>query len=250
MIKEVLAFLGSLVGIYFTPDNRVTPIFRLGRYHRVKGPGFCWIVPILDRALPPVKTSIYVGNFHFYEVITQDNIPFSVELTVLFTFKPDLALKSAAAQLVQANSNLLEVIVREYANQGLRRLVARHEAQTLATTQVLTGIEHSLTGYLTSMMRNLGLAPLKEGGILIKEVCAPEKFKHTMLDVKHDEAILEVLRSYPVPELVQLLNQVIFANSLKDRSGQTALMMGTAEHLKVWPWLEASHARYQNGHSL
>lgn len=248
-MRRFIESLGRGVGIYFTPDNYVTPIFRLGRYHRVKGPGFCWIVPLVDQALPRVKTSTYVGNFIFQEVLTKDNIPFSLEVTILFTFKPELALKSAAAQLVQASSNVLQTIVRDYANQGLRRLVARYEAQTLATAQVLTGIEHTLTGYLTSLMRNMGLAPLKEGGILIKQVLAPEKFKHTMLDVKHDEAILEVLRSYPVPELVQLLNQVIFANSLKDRSGQTALMMGMAEQLKVWPWPEAGHARSQNGHS-
>ncbi len=95
-------------------------------------------------------------------------------------------------------------------------------------------------------MRLLGLAPLaaQDGGVMIKEIIAPEKFKRTMLDVKHNEAILEVLRSYPVPELVHLLNQVIFANSLQDHSGELALMMGSPEGMHLLPWLSQ-----KNGYS-
>ena len=102
---------------------------------------------------------------------------------------------------------------------------------------------------MPSNLRNLGLVPLPNDGVLIKETVAPEKFKRTMLDVKHDEAMLEVLRSYPVPELVQLLNQVIFANSLKDHSGQLTLITGGAEMMPMLPLWEQHQAYHQNGNN-
>ena len=113
------------------------------------------------------------------------------------------------------------------------------QAEEMARNHVVTRIEDGLARYLKYEMRILGLKPLKaaDGGTMIKENIAPEEFRRTMLDVKHDEAILEVLRSYPVPDLVQLLNQVIFANSLKGRSGDLALMMGSTESMNIWPFM-------------
>ncbi len=239
--------LGKLVGIYFTPDNHTTPILRLGRYHRVKGPGLLWIIPFFEKVLPPVKTSIHVGTFFFEEVQSQDNIPFTIQITVLFTFQPDRARKAAAAQLVKGGDALFNTIVKDYTNQGLRRLVAKYEAETLSNQQTMTIIEYNLVHYLTATMRVLGLAPLKNDGILIKEVIGPKAFKETMLNVKHNEALREVLRNCPTPEFVQLFNQLSFINSLQNRTGQIALMMGSPESAHMLPMLGQPHTNGQNG---
>jgi hypothetical protein len=242
MMSKLLTLLGKIFGIYFAPDNYVIPVVRLGRYHRVKGPGFCWIMPLLERALPPVKTSLHVGNFVFEEVLSRDNIPFKVQITVLFTFDPASAHQAAAAQLVRGGDGLLQVIVRDFTNRRIRRLIATFEAEEISREEVISRVEEGMVQYLKHEMSNLGLEPLKakHGGMMIKEIIAPDNFKRTMLDVKHDGAILEVLRSYPVPELVQLLNQVIFANSLKDRSGELALIMGSPETMQMLPLLGQS----------
>jgi hypothetical protein len=240
-MKGLIAMLGRIVGIYFAPDNYVIPILRWERYHRVEGPGFFWIIPLVERTLPAVKTSLYVGNFVFEEVPSKDNILFRVQLTVLFTFNPAAALKSAAAQLVQGGNHLLQLIVQDYTNQSLRRLASRFEAEKLCAEETMATIEQALAKSLTAEMRPLGLAPLATGGILIKETVPPEKFKQTMLDVRHSEVILEFLRCYPVPELVQLLNQVIFANSLKDHPGQSALIIGSAEGAPMLSLLGQNH---------
>ena len=239
MIQRLCSALGWLIGIYFCPDNYVLPILRLGRYHRVRGPGFVWIIPLVEQVLAPVKTSLHVGDFIFQEVLSRDNIPFRVHMTVLFTFDPASAIKSAAAQLVRGGDQLLQVIVRDFANRRLRRLAATFEAEELSSEVVINNIEEGLVHYLKHEMSILGLAPIqaKYGGIMIKEVVAPDNFKRTMLDVKHDEAILGVLRNYPVPELVQLLNQVIFANSLKEGAGQLNLLLGTPEALPMLPFI-------------
>ncbi|MCB0166097.1 MAG: SPFH domain-containing protein [Anaerolineae bacterium] len=245
MTRLLLWFIG-LFGFIFTPDNHVTPVMRLGRYHRIKPPGLSWIVPIIERPLKIVKTGIYVGDFYFTEMLSCDNIPFTIQMTVLFTFRPDAALKNAAAQLVNADENLLKIIVRDYTNQGLRRLVVRYGSEALSNDVTMMLMEKNLAAYLTATLRPLGLAPLKHNGILLKELIAPPQFKHTMYDVKHDESILEVLRSYPVPELVRLLNEVILANSLKQKPDQMALMLGGVDAIHSLP-LMASHEAQRNG---
>lgn len=247
MTRLLLWFIG-LFGFIFTPDNHVTPVIRLGRYNRTKSPGLSWINPIFERPLAPVKTGINVGNFYFDEMLSCDNIPFTIQITVLFSFKPQSAVKEAAAQLVKADENLLKMIVRDYTNQGLRRLVVRYGSEALSNHITMTMIEKNLGAYLTATLRPLGLAPLKQNGILIKEVIAPAQFKHTMFDVKHDESILEVLRSYPVPELIKLLNEVILANGLKHGPEILTMMLGGPEGIHSLPLVTSRQAR-QNGHS-
>ena len=246
MTRLFLWFIGWF-GFVFTPDNHVTPVMRLGRYSRSKPPGLTWIMPLIERPLKPVKTSIYVGNFYFDEMLSCDNIPFTIQLTVLFTFNPNKAIREAAAQLVKADESLLKTIVRDYTNQGLRRLVVRYGSEALSNDITMMVMETNLAAHLTSAMRALGLAPLKRDGILLKELIAPPRFKNTMFDVKHDESILEILRSYPVPELIRLLNEVILANGLKEGPEQMALMLGGVDGIHSLPLMASREAR--NGHN-
>ncbi|MCB0208474.1 MAG: SPFH domain-containing protein [Anaerolineae bacterium] len=252
MMRVLLWFL-RLFGFIFTPDNHITPVMRWGQYKRTIAPGLRWIMPVVERALAPVKTSIYVGNFYFEEVLSHDNIPYKVQMTVLFTFDPNKAVKPAAAQLVKAGETVLQTIVRDYTNQGLRRLAAQYGAECLSGHVTMTLMEKNLAAYLTSTLRPLGLAPLKRDGILIKELIAPPEFKHTIFDVKHDESILEVLRSYPVPELVRLLNEVIVANGLKKGADQVAFMLGSTDAIHSLPLMAAHNSQadhhYRNGHN-
>jgi len=229
-MKQLLSFLGRSIGFHFAPDNHVVPVLRLERYHRVEGPGFFWIRPLLERTLPPVKTSLYVGNFFFEEVLSQNNIPFNIQMTVLFTFNPHRARKEAAAMLTRGDEALLQLIVRDYANQGVRRLVSRFEAERLSRDTILASIERDLTRQLKAELHNLGIAPLPTGGVLIKETRSPESFRQTMLDVNHDQSLLKVIGTPPFSELIPYLYPLIFANSLKERSGEL-VVMGAPEHV-------------------
>lgn len=249
-MKWLMRILGSLVGIHFAPDNHVVPVLRLGRYHRVKGPGFFWINPLIERALPPVKTSIHVGNFVFEEVLSKDNIPFSIKMTVLFTFDPAAAVKSAAAVLVRAGDDLLQIIVKDYTNQGLRRLVAKFDAEELCGQIAMSTIERNLARFLAAEMRALGLAPLKRGGVLIKETIAPEKFKRGLLNAKRLEAILQALTRYPVGDLIQQAIQAGFVTGLEDLESNLTLLSTLSPLENVYPpYLRDIHkiATVQNG---
>jgi hypothetical protein len=182
------------------------------------------MIPLFEQVLPPIKTSIHVGNFVFAEVLSCDNIPFTFYLTVLFSFKPNLALKDAAAQLVRGGNDLLQTIVKEYGNQGLRRLASRFKAEELCGAAAISGIERNLTHLLTAEMRTLGIAPLRHDGILIKETIAPDKFKQTMLNVRLHEATLRVLASYRELNLIKQAIQAEFVTGLEDLEGNLTLL--------------------------
>lgn len=223
-MKGLIKALGRLLGIHFATDNYVIPVLRWGRFNRVKGPGFFWTFPLIEQTLSPIKTSLHVGNFYFEEILTRDNIPFRVQMTVLFTFNPASALKSAAAMLVRGGDDLLQVIVKDYTNQGLRRLASRFEAEELCRGSAMSAIERNLTHLLTGEMRALGIAPLRQDGILIKETIAPDKFKHTMLNVKLHEATLRVLASYRELNLIKQAIQAEFVTGLEDLEGNLTLL--------------------------
>ena len=109
-MERIISTLGRPFGLRFAPDNHVVPVLRWGQYHRVEGPGFFWIVSPFERTLPPVKTSLHVGNFVFEEVLSGENIPLRIHLTVLFTFNPASAPKSPAAVLVRGGDQLLHIL--------------------------------------------------------------------------------------------------------------------------------------------
>jgi len=245
-MKHVLSFLGKSIGIHFAPDNHVVPVLRLEQYHRVEGPGFFWIKPLLERTLSPIKTSLYVGNYSFAEVLSQDNIPFDIQVSILFTFNPRSTTKTTAAMLVRSDEATLKLIVKEYANQHLRRLISRFRAEQLNRDTTLSGVEYDLAKWLKTELAALGIAPLPSGGVLIKETSPPEQFKRTMLDVNHDRALLKLLSSQHVPDLAQQLYQVIFANSLKERSGDL-VVMSSPEQLKQFPQAKQKSLYQVNG---
>lgn len=237
-MKGLWAISRKVVSLEFTPDNHATPVLRWGRYHRALKPGFQWVIPLIEQALAPLKTSLHVGNFAFEEVLSRDNISFKIKMTVMFSFNPWAVDKSVAAQLMRGGESLLRTIMHDFANRRLRRLVAAYGAEELSRHQVVTTIENSLVEDLTREMSSLGLKPLpsEESGVMLKEIVAPDTFKRTMMDVKHNEAILDILSSYPVPELVQLLIQLIFANNLKDQANNVSLLM-TGPHGLPLPYL-------------
>lgn len=251
MLKRLRAAIGRLMPIHFAPDNHVRPVFRFGLYNRVRGPGFVWIIPVIEEARPVVKTSIYVGKFLFEDVMSRDNIPFRVQMTVLAGFDPDAALKRAAAVLVRAGESLIVDIIKDYTNQGLRRQWARFDGEELNGGNPMTTIEQNLTRSLTAELRPLGIAPLPNGGILIREAVPPEKFKRGVLNARRLEAMLQALTRYPVPELIGQAIRAGFMTGLEDLPSELTLLSTLSPLEQVYPFYPADiqRASAQNGHN-
>ncbi|MCP4428450.1 MAG: SPFH domain-containing protein [Chloroflexi bacterium] len=222
-MKRFIQFIGKALGIRFAPDNHVVPVLRLERFDRIEGSGYFWIKPFIEATLAPVSVGMKIGAYTFEEVLSQDNISFTVNLTVLFRFDPNLPPDQVLAQVVRLPAATLHNIVKDYASQGLRRLVSGFSAETLICETAMTHIERDLTNYLRAQLRVLGLVPLRKGGVLIKETIAPEKFKQTMLAVKQHQATLQALGAQPDENLIEQAIRAQFLTGLEGHGGNLTL---------------------------
>lgn len=215
--------ISKAAGVHFAPDNHIVPIIRLGKFHRVETPGYFWIRPFIEKTLPPISIGLQIGKFTFSEVLSQDNIPFSISMTVLFQFNPQLPSFSTLAQIVRLPSKTFQTIVRDYANQGLRRLTSEHNAIDLAGHKSMFALERDLTRHLRLQLRPLGLSPIKNGGVLIKEVIAPERFSRTMLAVQQHQTTLKLLSAYQGDSLVEQALHAQFLMGIEGHKGDLNL---------------------------
>ena len=123
-MKTILASLGKLIGVHFVKENYVAPVFRLGMYNRVRGPGLFWVIPILESVGQPVKSGIHFTSLKVIGALSKDSIPIDIDLDVLFRFDPERTQRRIAAQLVRVPEYVLTDIAEGYTDGFLRRVVA------------------------------------------------------------------------------------------------------------------------------
>jgi regulator of protease activity HflC (stomatin/prohibitin superfamily) len=85
IIPIVVVFLW---GIRIVRPTHRGLIERLGKYHRFAGPGFHWIIPIIDRMFL-VNITEQMVNAEPQEIITNDNLNAKVDAQVYFKVKSD-----------------------------------------------------------------------------------------------------------------------------------------------------------------
>jgi regulator of protease activity HflC (stomatin/prohibitin superfamily) len=139
-----------LIGIrIIRPTNRGL-VERLGKYHHFAGPGFHWIIPMIDH-LYKVNITEQMVDASPQEIITNDNLNAMVDAQIYFRVKPDeenvkfsqynvnnvnfqivalarttlrniigtLTLKSANSERGKINDELHKVLIKETTNWGI-----------------------------------------------------------------------------------------------------------------------------------
>jgi hypothetical protein len=245
---RLITRIGRLFGIGFAPDNHVAPIVRFERYRRVAGPGHFLFWPFLERPLESVNVGLRVGNFAFQDVLSKDNIPFVFQMTILYKFDPGDTQPEIAAQLVRAPVDLLHLIVKDYASQGLRRLASTFKSDEIPHAFARAVIERDLSRFLIGQLAVLGISPLKEGGLLVKEIVPPEKFKQSMVNVRGLEATMRELVAYRSPALMEWGTLATFLTNLVDRQGEILFMPPLSLHQSTGQTSPTYSRMYQNGH--
>jgi regulator of protease activity HflC (stomatin/prohibitin superfamily) len=77
-----------LIGIRIVRPTQRALIERLGKYHSFAGPGFHWIIPVIDR-LFVVNVTEQMVDAEPQEIITNDNLNARVDAQVYFKVKSD-----------------------------------------------------------------------------------------------------------------------------------------------------------------
>ncbi len=93
-VSSIWGFIGLLIVIAFFSGIRIVRpthrglVERLGKYNRFAGPGFHWIIPVIDRMFQENITELMVDATP-QEIITYDNLNARVDAQVYFKVKPD-----------------------------------------------------------------------------------------------------------------------------------------------------------------
>lgn len=113
----VVAFL-FLIGIRIIRPTSRGLIERLGKYNRFAGPGFHWIVPIIEK-MYRVNITEQMVDAEPQEIITNDNLNARVDAQVYFKVKPD----EESVKNSQYNVNNYEWQIVNLARTTLRNII-------------------------------------------------------------------------------------------------------------------------------
>jgi regulator of protease activity HflC (stomatin/prohibitin superfamily) len=229
-MKRILTFLAKFVGVHFVQENHVAPVFRLGMYRRVCGPGFFWVIPILESVGPPVKSGFRFTSLKVPGALSKDSIPIDIDLEVFFRFDPERTQRRIAAQLVRAPERVLTDIAEDYADSFLRQVVANFAAEDICSGKVVSRIKSHLSHILADRLDFLGYVINLDSGVLIKGITASSEFQQTMLDAKRYEVTLRVLNAYQAADV----DQALFAEFIKGfAKGDASMFLSLADALSL-----------------
>ena len=141
-------------------------VFRLGKYHAVKGPGLFLVVPLLDQ-IRIVDTRILAVNIPKQQVISRDNVPVTIDAALFY-------------QVVNAAEAILMVqdyrfVIAQYAQTSLRDVIGQMTLDQLLTER--EEIAASITRHVEKDTKGWGL---EVTGLRMQDIDMPEELKKMM----------------------------------------------------------------------
>ena len=141
-------------------------VFRLGKFHGMKGPGLFTIVPLIDQ-LKMVDTRVLTANFPQQQVITRDNVPVTID-GVLF-FRVD----NAAEAIITVQD--YRYMITQYAQTSLRDVIGQMTLDQLLTER--EEIAKSIAHHVEKDTKGWGL---EVTAVRIQDIDMPEELKKMM----------------------------------------------------------------------
>ena len=133
------AIAGGLVGLYFLFAIKIVrqwekvAVLRLGRYIGLRGPGLCYIVPIVDTLSPYVDQRVRVTSVSAESTLTRDTVPVNVDAIVFWM------VWNAEKSILEVE-NFMDAITLS-AQTALRESIGRHELAQMVTERETLGRE-------------------------------------------------------------------------------------------------------------
>ena len=118
----VLIYLAS--GIKIIKEWERAPVLRLGRYQGLKGPGFFWIIPGIDKIPSIITTRIQTYSFRSEQSLTRDNVPVTIDAVLFF-------------KVVDVEKTILEVEHYQSATQWVAQTTLREVTGQVELDEVL-----------------------------------------------------------------------------------------------------------------
>jgi regulator of protease activity HflC (stomatin/prohibitin superfamily) len=141
-------------------------VFRLGKYHTIKGPGLFMVVPLIDQTRT-VDTRVLAVSIPKQQVITRDNVPVTIDGVLFFR------VQNAADAIIMVQD--YRYVVSQYAQTSLRDVIGQLTLDQLLTEreEIAKSIEH----HVEKDTKGWGL---EVTGLRIQDIDMPEELKKMM----------------------------------------------------------------------
>ena len=175
MINIVLFTVAVILLLFFAGVRIVRPthrglIERLGKYRAFAGPGFHWVIPLIDQLYQVNITEVMI-NAEPQEIITNDNLNARVDAQVYFKVKED----EQSVKYSQYNVNSYSYQIVNLARTTLRNIIG---TLTLKAANSERGrINDELQKTLRSETINWGIEIVRTE---LKEIDPPKDVQETM----------------------------------------------------------------------
>jgi regulator of protease activity HflC (stomatin/prohibitin superfamily) len=141
-------------------------VFRLGKYHSIRGPGLFLIIPVLDQVWM-VDIRIRATDIPAQQVITKDNVP--VTINGVFFFKVD----NVADAIIKVQD--YRTAIAQYAQTSLRDVIGQMTLDQLLVEREAIGKAIAL-----NVEKDIEGWGLEVTGIRIQDINMPEELKKMM----------------------------------------------------------------------
>lgn len=141
-------------------------VFRLGKFHAIKGPGLFLVVPLID-LVRMVDTRVLVVNIPKQQVITRDNVPVTIDGVLFFR------VENAADAIIMVQNYRL--MITQYAQTSLRDVIGQ-----LTLDQLLTEREQIAKAIEQHVEKDTKGWGIEVTGLRMQDVDMPEDLKKMM----------------------------------------------------------------------
>jgi regulator of protease activity HflC (stomatin/prohibitin superfamily) len=141
-------------------------VFRLGKFHSIKGPGLFMIIPLVDQ-LRMVDTRVLAVNIPKQQVITRDNVPVTID-GVLF-FRVD----NPAEAIIMVQD--YRYMIAQYSQTSLRDVIGQMTLDQLLTER--EEIAKAIEQHVEKDTKGWGVDVT---GLRIQDIDMPEELKKMM----------------------------------------------------------------------
>jgi len=171
----LLVLITSLKSFGINREYQRAVLFRLGRLGQMKGPGWYWLIPFVDRVVR-VDTRIITYQLETQETITRDGV--AVRVNAVLWFRAESPI-----QVVNSVENWMSATVQAAEN-ALRDAIGQSDLDHMLKDRV--SINHRLQDLLREASLKWGV---EIDAVEIKDVDIPEQMQRAI--AKEAEAIRE-----------------------------------------------------------
>jgi regulator of protease activity HflC (stomatin/prohibitin superfamily) len=202
LVYRLLRTLGRPFGLRWVGDNQVAVVYRLERYHSLKGPGFFWINPFTQTMRRIISTAPEFVSIEAVGIHTEDALQLGLTVAMAYEVKPTWMPPDKAALYVTWTREARQSIVTNHATNALQDIVPSFNAEEICRGTVFRSIEDRLMSALGARLRQMALKPLI---CFILRVTVPPKLQDRFEAVVQRQVNIEDLSRYAPYELSQAL---------------------------------------------